>query len=141
MDDLQVNDRVVLPGWELYWTATRSSGAGGQHVNRTESCVVLQFSVPTSSALTPMQKERVLERLASRVTSEGVIQIRAEEHRSQHRNLEVARDRLAALLRDALHVARRRVPTRPSRGAKERRMQGKREVGEKKALRRKVGDD
>jgi ribosome-associated protein len=88
-----------------------------------------------------MQKERVLERLASRVTSEGVIQIRAEEHRSQHRNLEVARDRLASLLRDALHVARRRVPTRPSRGAKERRMQGKREVGEKKALRRKVGDD
>lgn len=138
---LDVRPGLTIPEWELWWTATRSSGAGGQHVNRTESAVILHFSVPSSSVLSESQKQRLLTRLGPRLTQEGVLQVRAETHRSQHRNLDEARERMAGLLRDALHVAARRVATRPTRGSVERRIQGKKEAGQKKQLRGRVNED
>ncbi|HEU5149508.1 MAG TPA: alternative ribosome rescue aminoacyl-tRNA hydrolase ArfB [Iamia sp.] len=129
-DDLPVTDALVIPGWELVETFTPSGGPGGQHANKASTRVELRFSVEHSSVLRPEQKRRVAGRLGPEV------RVVADDERSQARNREIARDRLAAALRQALVPPRRRVATRPSRGSKERRLQAKRETSDKKAQRR-----
>ncbi len=136
MEDLQVKERITIPGWELWFTASRSGGPGGQHANKTNSRVTLHWRVESTTALTAAQRARVMARLATRIDDEGVLQISAEDERSQHRNRELARERLAALVRDALHVATRRRPTQPTRGSRERRLQAKKAQSGKKAERR-----
>lgn len=136
MDDIRVNENLTIPGYEVWFTTSRSSGAGGQHVNRTESRVTLHWSPGNSSALTPSQKNRVLARLSNRITSDGVLQLDVETHRSQHRNKAEACERLAELLVSALRRRKRRIKTRPTRGSKERRLQAKKQLGEKKRLRK-----
>lgn len=134
-DGLEVRGGVVVPEAELNWRFSRSSGPGGQSVNTTDSRVELSFDVANTTALTPMLKDRALERLESRLV-DGVITVTASEQRSQWRNREAARTRLAALLREAIAAPpRRRRPTKPSKGAIRRRVESKQRRSETKRLR------
>jgi ribosome-associated protein len=135
-DDLRVNGWLVIPASELHERFSRSSGPGGQSVNTADSRVELSFDVEQSSALPEWARARVAERLAGRLAS-GVLTVTASEQRSQLANRQGARSRLAALLRDAVAPPQRpRVPTRPSRGANERRLEAKRNRGSIKRTRR-----
>lgn len=134
-DGLEVRGGVVVPEAELNWRFSRSSGPGGQSVNTTDSRVELSFDVANTTALTPMLKDRALERLESRLV-DGVITVTASEQRSQWRNREAARTRLAALLREAIAAPpRKRRPTKPSKGAIRRRVESKQRRSETKRLR------
>ena len=120
---VRVRGSVVLPDAELQWRFSRSSGPGGQHVNTSDTQVELIFDLAASTALPPVWKERALERLAGRLTDEGLLVVRASEHRSQWRNRESAAVRLSALLSEAVGPPpRARRATRPSRGVNERRL-------------------
>jgi len=140
-DDLRVNSRLVIPAAELRERFSRSSGPGGQSVNTTDSRVELSFDIRRSPSLTERDKHRALGRLAARL-SDGVVTVAAETERSQLMNREEARARLAALLREAVAPPPPpRVPTKPSRGAKERRLAEKRRRGRIKRDRRYDTDD
>jgi ribosome-associated protein len=123
---LPVGGSVSIPAAELQWRFSRASGPGGQGVNTTDSRVELSFDVAASTAFSPAQRDRILQRLSGRLV-EGVLSVVAAEHRSQLRNREAARTRLAAILRQALTPdPPTRRPTRPSRAARERRLADKR---------------
>lgn len=131
---------VEIPAGELEWRFSRSSGPGGQSVNTTDSRVELSFDIGRSSALPDNLRDRLLARLSHRLV-DGVLTIAASEYRSQHRNREAARARLADLLSNAsAPPAPRRRPTRPTRGSKERRLAGKKRRSETKSLRRRPVD-
>lgn len=137
---LRVDSGLTIPESELSWRFSRSSGPGGQGVNTTDSRAELVWDVAGSAVLTPLQRERLLERLRGRVV-DGVLTITASEHRSQLRNRDAARDRLAAVVADALRPpSPSRRPTRPSRRAKERRLEVKKRRTAVKRLRRPPGD-
>ena len=132
---IRVTRSVVLPLAEVELRFSRSSGPGGQHANTAETRVEARFDVGASSALTEAQKRRI-------VTKAGpVLRAVAQDERSQWRNRELALERVVEQLRAALKVERRRVPTRPSRAAQERRLEAKRRRGETKKLRRARSDD
>jgi ribosome-associated protein len=134
-DELRVNGWLVIPASELSERFSRSSGPGGQSVNTADSRAELSFDVANSRALPDWARDRAIERLAGRL-SDGVLTIAASEQRSQLANRQAARDRLAALLRDAIAPPQRpRVPTRPGRGARERRLNEKRQRSEIKRAR------
>jgi ribosome-associated protein len=127
---------VSIPEAELRWRFSRAGGPGGQGVNTTDSRVELSFDVAASTALTPEQRDRILQRLSGRLV-DGVLTVVAAEHRSQLRNREAARSRLAAILRQAVTPdPPTRRPTRPSRAARERRLADKRRRTLTKRLRR-----
>jgi ribosome-associated protein len=134
--DLRVNSWLVIPAGELHERFSRSSGPGGQSVNTTDSRVELSFDVLRSPTLPERERSRALERLASRLT-DGVVTVAAENERSQLMNREAARARLASLLREAVGPPPSpRVATRPTRGARERRLEGKRRRAQVKRNRR-----
>ncbi|KIR65487.1 alternative ribosome rescue aminoacyl-tRNA hydrolase ArfB [Micromonospora harpali] len=141
MDDgLRVTDRLVVPAAELRERFSRSSGPGGQGVNTTDSRVELSFDVAGSPSLPEPLRARALDRLAGRLV-DGVLTIAASEHRAQLANREAARERMAALLREAVAPPPPpRRPTRPSRGAKERRLADKKRQAQRKRDRRVDGD-
>ena len=122
----------MLPRAEIELRTSRSSGPGGQHAQKSETRVEAVFDVEASSALTDGQKRRVLAKAGP------VLRAVAQDERSQLRNKELATDRLVATLREALHVERKRVPTKPTKAAKERRLDDKRRRGEVKRLRREL---
>lgn len=123
---------VSLPEAELVWRFSRSSGPGGQHVNTTDTAVELRFDLARTEALPEVWKQRALERLAGRL-SDGVVTVRASEHRSQWRNRETAAVRLAALLAEATAPPPRpRRPTRIPRGINERRLREKKQRSDTK---------
>jgi ribosome-associated protein len=131
---------VEVPAGELEWRFSRSSGPGGQSVNTADSRVELSFDVGRSAVLPDSIRARLLARLAHRLV-DGVLTIAASEYRSQHRNREAARARLADLLTEAsAPPAPKRRPTRPTRGSKERRLAGKKRRSETKSLRRRPTD-
>jgi ribosome-associated protein len=133
---LRVTRSVVIPERELTWRFSRSSGPGGQSVNTADSRVELSVEVARTSALGPIQRARVLERLSRRLV-DGVLTVRASEHRSQLRNREAALERMAKILADALAPPPpRRRPTKPRRGAVERRLADKKRRSRTKQLRR-----
>lgn len=134
-DDLPVRDGLVIPGWELVETFSPSGGPGGQHANKASTRVELRFSVEHSSALRPEQKRRVVARVGPE------LRVVVDDERSQARNRDIARTRLAETLREALIPPRRRVKTKPSRGSKERRLKAKRETSDKKQQRQKPRPD
>lgn len=136
MDDLRIDGRVVIPAADLSWSAARSSGPGGQNVNKVASKVDLRFDVEGTTALSPAVKDRLRRLAATRIDREGRIVVTSQATRDQPRNLEDAREKLAALIRAALVVPKKRKPTRPSKGAKERRLREKRKSSEKKQARR-----
>jgi len=129
-ESIRVTRSVSLPLREIELRFSRSSGPGGQHAQRTESRVEAVFDVEASSALTPVQKARVVARTGP------VLRAVAQDERSQLRNRELAVERLVASLREALRVPRPRRPTAPSAAARERRLEQKRRRGETKRLRR-----
>ena len=133
---LPVGSSVSIPETELGWRFSHAGGPGGQGVNTADSRVELVFDVAASSAFTPAQRDRVVERLSGRLV-DGVLTIAAAEHRSQLRNRQAARVRLVAMLREALAPdPPPRRPTRPSRAARERRLADKRRRTLIKRLRR-----
>ncbi|MBQ1046010.1 aminoacyl-tRNA hydrolase [Micromonospora sp. C32] len=141
MDDgLRVTDRLVVPAAELRERFSRSSGPGGQGVNTTDSRVELSFDLGGSPSVPEALRERALARLAGRLV-DGVLTVTASEHRAQLANREAARERMAALLREAVAPPPKpRRPTRPSRGAKERRLAEKKRQSQRKRDRRVDGD-
>ncbi|MFF9280150.1 alternative ribosome rescue aminoacyl-tRNA hydrolase ArfB [Streptomyces griseosporeus] len=127
-----IRGSVALPEAELLWRFSRSSGPGGQHVNTTDSQVELRFDLARTEALPEVWKRRALERLEPRLV-DGVISVRASEHRSQWRNRETAAVRLAALLAEATAPPPKpRRPTRIPRGINERRLRTKKQRAEVK---------
>jgi ribosome-associated protein len=129
-ESIRVTRSVTVPVSEIELQVSRSSGPGGQHAQKSETRVVAVFDVESSTALTPVQKRRVIRKAGP------VLRAVAQDERSQARNRELALERLAAALREALRVERRRVPTAPSAAARERRLADKKRRGEKKRLRR-----
>jgi ribosome-associated protein len=140
-ENLYIREGVTIPGGELGVTASRSGGPGGQNVNKVSSRVTLRWNLRTSAALDEAQKRLVEAKLASRITADGELVIHADKHRSQYLNRESARARLAVLVREALRIPVPRIPTRPSRGAKRRRLAGKKRRAEVKRSRREPGAD
>lgn len=139
-EGLALGGLVKVSEAELGWRFSRASGPGGQGVNTTDSRVELIFDVAASAAFSPSQRDRILQRLRGRMV-DGVLTVVAAEHRSQLRNREAARLRLAAMLRQALAPdPPTRRPTRPSRAARERRLADKRRRSETKRFRGSQGE-
>ncbi|MCP4810313.1 MAG: aminoacyl-tRNA hydrolase [Proteobacteria bacterium] len=136
MDDLRINAAITIPGAELTVSTSRAGGAGGQHVNTTDSRVQLTWCVRTSTVLSTGQRYRLKHNLGSRLTADGRLQVAAQDERSQHRNREIARERLAQIVRDGLKVPKHRKKTKPSRAAKKRRVDAKKRRGKTKAMRK-----
>ena len=130
VDSIRVTRSVVLPLAEVELQVSRSSGPGGQHAQKSETRVVAVFDVEASNALTPVQKRRVIARAGP------VLRAVAQDERSQARNRGLAVERLVAVLREALRVERKRVPTKPSAAARERRLEQKKRRSTTKRLRR-----
>ncbi len=120
--DIQITETVAIPPTELHFQFSRSSGPGGQHVNRTASQVELTFDVLGSSSLNEAQRARVLSKLKSYIDTRGILHLTSQTTRSQHRNRDEVVERFALLLQRALHVPKRRIPTRPSAAAEARRL-------------------
>ncbi len=139
--DAERRSRWLPPEAELSEKFILTGGPGGQHVNRTESGVQLSFDVNASDSLTNEVRARLIRLAGSRVDSAGVLTIEARSHRSQHRNREDARRRLAELIERAHQRPRKRIATRPSRAAKKKRLEGKRKRSRIKQTRRKPGLD
>ena len=138
---LRVNARLAIPRAELDVRASRASGAGGQHVNKTSTRVEITWNAAASPSLADADRARILTRLASRLSAQGELRIVASDTRSQLQNRELAEARLADVVRRALVIPKPRKKTRPSRAAKEARLTDKRQVSEKKRVRRVKTDD
>ena len=121
---------------ELDFKAVRSSGPGGQHVNKTASKVALSFSIFSSEGLSEAEKELLKSRLAKKITTEGLLILQCGQSRSQHRNKTIVIERLISLLKINLKIAKKRKKTKPSRGAIEKRIKAKKNKAIKKANRK-----
>jgi ribosome-associated protein len=139
--DLPVRRGLAIPAGELRESASRAGGPGGQHVNKVSTRVTLRWNALESAALTPSQLARLRRRLRNRLTRNGELVVHARRHRSRARNRELARERLAQLVREALASPKPRVPTRPSRAARERTLAAKRQRSSIKRSRRPVRDE
>lgn len=139
--DLRVTDTVTIPLSELHYQFSRSGGPGGQHVNRSATQVELTFDVQGSASLNEVQRARVLGKLGSAIDGRGILHLTCQTTRSQARNRAEVTERFQHLLRQALHVPRRRRATRPHRAAVESRLQDKRRAGMLKQERRRPPAD
>lgn len=137
---LIVSPNLTLPASELVERFLRADGPGGQHVNRTESAVELRFDVRNSPSLPPEVRARLLTRRDRRMTGDGVLVIQGRRFRDQARNRDDVRARLVAIIQAVLVPEKRRVATRPSRAARERRLQGKLQRGKLKQTRARHAD-
>lgn len=122
---------------ELQFKAVRSSGAGGQHVNKVSSKVELSFDIPNSVSISEEEKELLLKTLSSRVTKNGVLQLSSSESRSQHSNKEIVIKRFFEIVNVGLIRPKKRKPTRTSKNQKEKRLENKQKLSFKKNLRKK----
>jgi ribosome-associated protein len=137
-DFLPINDELSIPLAELQFRFSRSSGPGGQHVQKSSTRVELYFDVLGSPSLTEVQRARILSRLAGYIDSVGLLHLVAQSERSQLRNREEVVARLQAMLRGALRRRKHRHPTRPSAASREQRLQQKKERSQVKRLRGRV---
>ena len=141
MDDLEIRPGLTIPGDELWFRASRSSGPGGQHVNRTASRVTLYWDLEQSVALTEPQREAVRRALQGRLRRDGVVWLSCDAGRSQHANRREACERLAGWVREALVPRRPRKKRKVSKAAKRRRLEAKRRRSDLKRTRGKVGSE
>jgi len=132
---LKITDAISIDERELQERFVRASGPGGQNANKVSTAVELRFDVAHSASLPEGVRARLARLAGRRLSDEGILVIRADRFRTQERNREDARDRLAELVRQATIVPKRRVPTRPSRASKERRREAKKKRGHVKRLR------
>src|SRR3954469_24451426 len=130
-DFLQVTDTIAVPRSELVYRASRSGGAGGQHVNTSSTRIELLWDFQRSAALDDVQKDRVRKKLAARIDAEGLVRVVAGNRRSQLQNRSAAEERLAALIRDAMHVPKKRRATAPTKASKQKRLDSKKEQSKK----------
>ena len=143
MDDsvyLSVSPDLAIPRSELEYRATRSGGAGGQHVNTSSTRIELLWDLRRSTAITDEQRERLHAKLAARLDSDGRVRVVASDRRSQGQNRQAADSRLATLVRAALVIPKKRRPTKPTRASKEKRLADKKRRGERKRDRRDFDD-
>ncbi|MEM7136143.1 MAG: alternative ribosome rescue aminoacyl-tRNA hydrolase ArfB [Myxococcota bacterium] len=140
-DDLVINDALTVPASDLSWTASRSSGPGGQNVNKVATKVTLRFDLRGTRVLNRFEKARLRKIAGRRLDANGALLIMAQAERTQRRNLSRARHTLRRLILAALPPPKRRVATKPSAGVKRRRVDNKRRQGEKKRSRRRVTGD
>lgn len=135
---LRITDTITIEEWELTEQFIRASGPGGQNVNKVSTAVELRFEAERSPNLPEPVKARLRRLAGRRWTKEGALVLQVDTARSQARNRELARERLAELIRRATERPKRRIPTRPTLGSKKRRLKAKKERGEVKAMRGKV---
>jgi ribosome-associated protein len=129
---IPIDDTFAIPDEEVSFATSRSGGPGGQNVNKLETRVTLRFDLAGSPSLSEEQKARLRERLATRITRDGVLQVSSQKHRSQGANRDAAVERFAELLRENLREEPPRKKTRPSRAAKARRLDEKRRQSQRK---------
>jgi len=137
MSDLYINPRLTIPAAEIETSASRSSGPGGQNVNKVNSKVTLSWSPAQCQALGDAWRKRLLTRYANRLNREGRLILQSQRYRDQPRNLADVRGRLAEMLRECEFAPKSRTPTRRTRGSQIRRLDAKKRVGQKKSLRKK----
>jgi len=135
-----INSHLIISSSEIAYRTTRSSGPGGQHVNKTETQVELSFDVARSPSLTEAQRQRILGQLKNLVDQDGVLHLTAQSERSQLRNREIVTARFQAVLAAALRVPKKRRPTKPTAASKTKRLESKKRRGQAKQLRRSTFD-
>jgi ribosome-associated protein len=133
---LNVTPTFSIPRSELQYRASRAGGPGGQHVNTSSTRIELLWDLPNSQAVSDDERQRIRTKLAARLDAEGMVRIVASDRRSQQQNKQAADSRLAALIKQALHIAKKRRATKPTKAAKERRLVEKKHRSDTKRNRR-----
>lgn len=132
-----INQNLQIPSKELNFSFTKSSGPGGQKVNKTNSCVILSWSVLYSPSVSEYQRTKLLDKLSRRINSDGELLIRSDRFRDRGKNIADCIEKLQLVLQKALSVQKKRVPTKPSKASKKKRVDNKKKNADKKQLRKK----